>query len=91
MKKHLVRFRRLWWLLPACLSGFLLAFAPAEHARAEEIACTGTDLVGQLAEKDPALLRKIKDEAAAIPNGKGFSGASRRTELLHPTCSAQCI
>ena len=72
MKKHLVRFRRLWWLLPACLSGFLLAFAPAEHARAEEIACTGTDLVGQLAEKDPALLRKIKDEAAAIPNGKGL-------------------
>jgi len=41
-------------------------------ARAEEIVCTGANLIAELAEKDPHLLEKMKKEAAAIPNGEGL-------------------
>jgi len=41
-------------------------------ARAEEIVCTGANLVPELAEKNPALLQKMKEEAAATPNGEGL-------------------
>ncbi|MCT7376604.1 TraB/GumN family protein [Chelativorans salis] len=42
------------------------------RARAEETVCEGTDLVEALSERDPALLRKMREEAAATPNGEGL-------------------
>ncbi|PSJ62033.1 TraB/GumN family protein [Pseudaminobacter soli (ex Li et al. 2025)] len=40
------------------------------HAGAE--ACKGTDMLAALQKSDPALLDKIKAEAAATPNGRGL-------------------
>jgi hypothetical protein len=48
----------------------LIAAAPG-HA-AEMPKCTGSDMMAQLAAKDPAALQKIEDEASATPNGKGL-------------------
>ncbi|MDZ5699262.1 TraB/GumN family protein [Chelativorans sp. M5D2P16] len=40
--------------------------------RAEEAACAGRDLVEELAERDPALLEEMQEEAAAAENGRGL-------------------
>lgn len=42
------------------------------RARAEEIACKGKDLVAELSERDPDLLRQMRDEASAAINGEGL-------------------
>jgi len=64
-------------LVPSLIASFLFALSflvlPfGGKAQAQDSACKGVDLVAQLAEKDPALLRRIRQEAAAIPNGDGL-------------------
>ncbi|WP_163265425.1 TraB/GumN family protein [Chelativorans alearense] len=56
---------------------FVLFFAAvlvlvSGRARAEEVACEGTNLVEALSERDPARLRRMREEAAATPNGQGL-------------------
>jgi len=41
-------------------------------AHAETPACTGSDMMAELAAKDPSALAKIEGEAAKTPNGKGL-------------------
>ena len=54
-----------------CRSCSSLAFA-SRKAHAEMPVCTGNDMMAELAAKDPALLAKIEQEAAATLNGKGL-------------------
>jgi len=44
----------------------------AGEARSEAPACTGSDMLAELAREDPATAEKIEREAAATPNGKGL-------------------
>jgi uncharacterized protein len=41
-------------------------------AHAETPACSGSDMMAELAANDPGALAKIEDEAATTPNGKGL-------------------
>jgi len=47
----------------------VLLLAGRVHA---EVACGGTDLLASLGKEDPAAVKKIEAEAAAVPNGKGL-------------------
>lgn len=65
----------LFWAL-ACLPFTLLvllfvALFTLTPARAETIACTGKNLLSELA-SDPAKLEALRKEANAVPNGKGL-------------------
>lgn len=51
---------------------FVVALLIAGKARAEAPACTGADMLAELAKNDPALLKKIEDEARATLNGEGL-------------------
>lgn len=55
-------------LLLALAVGLVLA----RPARADEIVCTGQNLMEELAARDPALLEKVRREADATPNGRGL-------------------
>ncbi|WP_274423138.1 TraB/GumN family protein [Chelativorans sp. YIM 93263] len=44
----------------------------AAHAQDSEVACEGDDLVKALAAENPALLERLRREAAETPNGKGL-------------------
>lgn len=44
----------------------------AGKARAEAPACSGSDMLAELARQDPAAVEKIERDAAATPNGKGL-------------------
>lgn len=51
----------------------VVALMATSQARATEAtACTGTDLLADLQQSDPALFAKITKEADATPNGKGL-------------------
>jgi uncharacterized protein YbaP (TraB family) len=55
------------------LLSFLVLLALASgRAHADTPACTGKDMMADLAKSDPALLAKIEQEAAATVNGKGL-------------------
>jgi uncharacterized protein YbaP (TraB family) len=54
--------------------------AAAGQLRAEEPVCGGTNLVEELREEDPALFRRMKQEAAATPNGEGLLWRVERDE-----------
>ena len=56
---------------------FLLAFLAAlllaaGQAAAEPPACTGKDMIAQLAAESPRELAEIREKAAAVPNGRGL-------------------
>lgn len=53
------------------LSFLFVATLAIGRAHAQEPACTGHDMLAELAAGDPALLARIEAEAAATPNGKG--------------------
>lgn len=55
------------WLLVAALIAALLAYS--SEARAETPVCTGTDMVAEIRDGDPALYADIVAEAAAAENG----------------------
>jgi uncharacterized protein len=64
-------------LLAAINVLFFLAFVAtllvaAGRAHAEMPKCTGSDMMAELAAKDPAALARIEDQAKATPNGKGL-------------------
>lgn len=44
----------------------------AGRAHAEDGACEGKNLLDELAAEDPALLRRLREEAADTPNGEGL-------------------
>lgn len=54
------------------LSFLVTLLLVAGQARAEAPACTGSDMLAELARQDPATAEKIEREAAATPNGKGL-------------------
>lgn len=55
------------------LAVFLLTLVfTVSLARAEEITCTGTNLLAQMEHDDPATLAAIRSEAAGIENGNGI-------------------
>lgn len=54
------------------LSFLATALLVAGEARAEAPACTGSDMLAELARQDPATVEKIEHDAAATPNGKGL-------------------
>ncbi|WP_295813834.1 TraB/GumN family protein [uncultured Nitratireductor sp.] len=56
------------FLLLALVVGLLFA----TPAKAEDIACTGENLLTELAKEDPAILEDVRRRAAATPNGKGL-------------------
>lgn len=58
--------------LPMLLLALLfLTFYLAHPAKADETACTGTNVLTALQQKDPARFEALQAEAAAVPNGKG--------------------
>lgn len=57
-------------LFALCFLAVLLLAAGRAHA--EESDCGGTDLVEELAAKDPFLLKRLRQEAADVPNGGGL-------------------
>lgn len=64
-----------FWLIAALnllfLAVFLaaLAFAASKAQAQETVACTGRNLIAEMARDDPALLERIRAEAAAVENG----------------------
>lgn len=54
------------------LSFLAIAVLVAGKARAEAPACSGSDMLAELARRDPAAVEKIERDAAATPNGKGL-------------------
>ncbi|HEY4191650.1 MAG TPA: TraB/GumN family protein [Mesorhizobium sp.] len=54
------------------LSFMIFLLFAAGKARADTPVCVGADLTVNLQKDDPAAYRKIVDEAAATPNGKGL-------------------
>jgi uncharacterized protein len=81
--ERVVRF-----LLPGLTAARLLFFltflgallAATGQLRAEEPVCGGTNLVEEVREEDPALFRRMKEEAAATPNGEGLLWRVERDE-----------
>lgn len=59
---HLAFFLALAWGL----------FVATQQARAGDIACTGNDLVAELAADDPARLARIREQASRTLNGDGL-------------------
>ena len=64
-------------LLAAVNVLFLISFAvmlalATGKARGEAPACTGVDMLAAIEKNDPALLDRIRSEAAATPNGDGL-------------------
>ncbi|MHC1547441.1 TraB/GumN family protein [Phyllobacterium sp. K27] len=57
------------WLL---LASFFAVALGANYARAEETACGGKNLIEEMAKSDPAKLARLREEAAATPNGHGL-------------------
>ena len=54
-------------------------------------ACTGKDMMAELAKNDPAgCSPEIEQEAAATPNGKGLLWKIEKPGSGRPTCSAPC-
>lgn len=56
-------------LLLASLVSVLFSVTPA---RAEDVACTGKDLLAEMKVSDPAAYAGLEAEAAKVPNGKGL-------------------
>ena len=66
-----------YWLVATLNMLFLVAFLASlflvgGKAHAETPACTGHDLTAELAADNPALLDKVRAEAASTPNGQGL-------------------
>jgi uncharacterized protein len=54
------------------VSFLIIATLAVGKARADTVACTGQDMLEELATTDGALLRRITEEAARIENGSGL-------------------
>jgi uncharacterized protein YbaP (TraB family) len=54
------------------ISFLALLLLASGRAHAEMPACTGKDMLAELARQDPAALAKINGDAAATPNGQGL-------------------
>ncbi|NKM99395.1 TraB/GumN family protein [Rhizobium leguminosarum] len=66
----------LLWLIAAfhvlLLAALFAAFLTARPAAAEDVACTGRNLMVELQQNDPARYAEALKEADATPNGKGI-------------------
>ncbi|WP_367717482.1 TraB/GumN family protein [Nitratireductor sp. GISD-1A_MAKvit] len=54
------------------LLALFLGLMIAKPAKADEIVCSGTNLLKELAAKNPAALEEVRRQAAETPNGKGL-------------------
>jgi uncharacterized protein YbaP (TraB family) len=66
----------LLWLVAglhiAALASLILVIGWLSVARADTIACRGTDLLAQMRTEDPAAYERIVEEGGMVPNGKGL-------------------
>jgi len=62
-------FKSLAAALPLLLA---MSFMAALPARAEEVACSGRDMIAAMAQDDPARLASLRQAAGAEPNGRGL-------------------